>query len=470
MVQLFAKAEKIYPQRVKGRFRTLKWAVMFVLLGIYYAAPWLRYARGPHVPDQAILIDLTGQRGYFFGIEIWPQEVYILVGVLILAAIGLFFATSLLGRVWCGYACPQTVWTDLFTLVELWIQGDRNARRRLDAAPWSVEKLTKKLATHLIWLVIGLATGGAWVFYFNDAPTVIDGIIHRDLPAAVWVWIGALTLSTYFMAGYARENVCSYACPYARFQSAMFDRDTLVVAYSTERGEPRGKHKQGDSWAGRGHCIDCRACVVACPMGIDIRDGLQYECISCSLCIDACNGVMEKLRLPRGLIHYDTQANQEARANSPTAAVGAPRGRMRWIRPRTIFYAAILSLVGSLMLLAILMRTETELNIIHNRSPLYVRLSNGDVRNNYQLKILNKSHFDKTYAVGLKGISVKSAQFLAAGDIAVPALAVPANSVGEFRAQVVTSSQPSGRVSITFDLTDPVTGKSTKHDSYFVNP
>ena len=208
MVQLFEKAAKVYPRRVSGTFRTLKWAAMAALLGIYYGAPWLRYDRGPHVPDQAILIDLTGQRGYFFGIEIWPQEVYLLVGVLVLAAIGLFFATSLFGRAWCGYACPQTVWTDLFTLVEQVIQGDRNARKRLDDGPWTFQKIWKKAVTHAVWLVIGLITGGAWVFYFNDAPTLLENLIHFEVPVVTLAWIVSLTLSTYFLAGFARENIC----------------------------------------------------------------------------------------------------------------------------------------------------------------------------------------------------------------------------------------------------------------------
>ncbi|MBW8880722.1 MAG: cytochrome c oxidase accessory protein CcoG [Asticcacaulis sp.] len=470
MVQLFAKAEKIYPRRVAGTFRNLKWAAMVVLLGIYYGAPWLRYDRGPHVPDQAILIDLAGQRGYFFGVEIWPQEVYLLVGILILAAIGLFFATSLLGRVWCGYACPQTVWTDLFVWVERFVQGDRNARKRLDESSWTFDKVWKKSLTHIIWLLIGLVTGGAWVFYFNDAPTLADGLIHFSLGFDVLAWIVALTLSTYFMAGFARDNVCRYMCPYARFQSAMFDRDTLVISYAAERGEPRGKHKQGTSWDGKGHCIDCDSCVVVCPMGIDIRNGLQIDCISCGLCIDACNNVMDKIALPRGLIHYDTENNQQARAADIAASRTGDKGRMRWVRPRTLFYAAIMTLVGGLMLGAILMRSETDLNIIHNRSPLYVRLSDGDIRNNYQLKVLNKTHFDRDYLVSIIGVDPSEVDLLAAGDLPVRSLRVPANSVGEFRVQVVAGAGGSRRAPVTFLLTDSDTGKAASHDSYFIQP
>ena len=474
--QLFEKAEKIYPRRVAGLFRNLKWLAMIVLLGIYYGAPWLRYDRGPHVPDQAIFIDLVGQRGYFFGIEIWPQEVYLLVGVLILAAIGLFFATSLLGRVWCGYACPQTVWTDLFIWVERFTQGDRNARKRLDEAPWSLEKVWKKGLTHVVWLIIGLLTGGAWVFYFNDAPSLFDDLIHGTAGTLVMVWIIALTLSTYFMAGFARENICAYVCPYARFQSAMFDKDTLIISYAAERGEPRGKHKQGTSWEGRGHCIDCSACVVVCPMGIDIRDGLQSDCISCGLCIDACNDVMEKIMLPRGLIHYDTENNQQARMAQIASGVPGTRGKMKWIRPRTVAYAMILSFVGSLMLGAVLLRTETELSVIHSRSPLYVRLSNGDIRNNYQLKVLNKTHFDRSYVFTVSGLQPKNIALLAAGDAPVRTLSVPANSVGEFRVQMIAAAGGPARLPVTFQLQYPATDrdsaskKTAHHVSYFLKP
>lgn len=481
-MQYFEKAEKIYPRRVKGRFRSLKWIAMIVLLGIYYGAPWLRWDRGPHVPNQAILIDLTGQRGYFFGIEIWPQEVYLLVGVLILAAVGLFFATALLGRVWCGYACPQTVWTDLFVWVERFVQGDRNARRKLDEGPWTFEKVWKKTLTHAVWIVIGALTGGAWVFYFNDAPTLLDHILHLDVSWTVLGWIVALTLSTYFMAGFARENICTYACPYSRFQSAMFDKDTLIVTYEAERGEPRGKHKSGTSWEGRGHCIDCTACVVVCPMGIDIREGLQIECISCGLCVDACNDVMDKVGLPRGLIRYDTENNQLARQQSgaktwrldighkPAAAPVAVKDQYRWVRPRTVYYAVILGIVGGLMLGAIVTRQQTEVNVIHNRAPQFVRLSDGSIRNNYQIKVLNKSHEDRHYSVDVSGIDTSQVTLLAAGDRPVETFDVPANSVGEFRLMVVSgasTTEADKRKEIAIVLRDTQTGKETVGDSYF---
>ena len=242
-IQYFQKEPKIYPKRVWGRYRIIKWVVMVMTLGIYYLTPFIRWDRGLNVPDQAVLIDMANRKAYFFFIEIWPKEVYYLTGILILAAVGLFFTTSLAGRVWCGYTCPQTVWTDLFVWVERIVQGDRNARKKLDDSRWTLEKIRKKVATHMLWVLISMFTGGAWVLYFNDAPTLLDQVLHFDVPWSVLSWIVALTFSTYLMAGFARQQLCKYMCPYARFQSAMFDRDTLIITYDEQRGEPRGKLK-----------------------------------------------------------------------------------------------------------------------------------------------------------------------------------------------------------------------------------
>ncbi len=442
-IQYFAAQRKIYPRRVWGKFRKIKWAAMIALLGIYYSAPWLRWDRGPHAPDQAILIDLNHTRAYFFGLEIWPQEVYYITGILILAAVGLFFATSLFGRVWCGYACPQTVWTDLFIWVERIVQGDRNARKKLDESPWTLEKLYKKSLTHALWLIIGLCTGGAWVFYFNDAPTLADQILHAHIPWSVGGWILALTGSTYLMAGFAREQVCTYMCPYARFQSAMFDRDTLIIAYDKQRGDPRGKHKAGDSWEGRGHCIDCDSCVIVCPMGIDIRNGLQMECIACGLCVDACDNVMQKIGLPKGLIRYDT----ETRIQNPTA-------RNHIIRPRTIWYACIMSVVGGLMLYGLITRSPLELNVIHDRNPLYVMLSDGSLRNGYSITILNKTHEDREYSLTLTGLKNAQLHVQSNQEQDLKHLKVFADSVGHFRIFVTAPQQKESRQEIVFTIDD----------------
>lgn len=452
-IQLFKKQQKIYPRRVWGRFRKLKWAVMVTLLTIYYGAPWLRWYRGEQSPDQAILIDLNRTRAYFFGIEIWPQEVYYITGILILAAVGLFFVTSLFGRVWCGYACPQTVWTDLFVWVERIIQGDRNARKKLDESRWTLEKIRKKGLTHLIWLLIGLCTGGAWVFYFNDAPTLLDQIIHFDVPWSVGGWILGLTFSTYLMAGFAREQVCTYMCPYSRFQSAMFDKDTLIIAYDEARGEPRGKHKAGDSWEGKGHCIDCDSCVVVCPMGIDIRHGLQMECIACGLCVDACDNVMEKIGLPKGLIRYDTESGN----------------KINLLRPRTLWYAGILSLVGCLMLYSLLTRAPVELNVVHDRNPLFVKLSDGSVRNGYNITIINKRHEDKTFALKVVGIENGSVYVQASGDITAENLPVLADSTGHFRIFLAAEQQAVARREIMFEVREAGSEITASKDTIFIS-
>ena len=462
-ISLFEKQRKIYARRVWGRYRKLKWLAMVMLLGIYYFTPWIRWDRGPNAPDQAVLIDMPARRAYFFGIEIWPQEVYLLVGILILAAVGLFFVTSLLGRVWCGYACPQTVWTDLFVWVERIVQGDRNARMKLDQMPWTMEKIWKIGLTHIIWIIIGLCTGGAWVFYFNDAPTLADQIVHMSVPWSVSGWIVALTGSTYLMAGFAREQVCAYMCPYARFQSAMFDRDTLIITYDKERGEPRGKHKAGDSWEGRGHCIDCDSCVVVCPVGIDIRNGLQYQCISCGLCVDACNSVMDKIGLPHGLIRYDTENNQEARARHP-----GWKDQMRWLRPRTVYYMAILSAVAGLMLYAILTRSPLELNVIHNRNPLFVVLSDGSIRNSYTIKILNKTHEDRSFALMVEGLPDAVLKLQGAGELQASHIAVLADSVGQIRLLIDAPKSNDERNAIAFVVKDNDTGTEARHDTYFI--
>ncbi|MFC3052758.1 cytochrome c oxidase accessory protein CcoG [Kordiimonas pumila] len=461
-LKLFVKKERIFPKRVWGKFRKIKWLSMVTLLGIYYLAPFIRWDRGPHAPDQAILIDMPARRAYFFFIEIWPQEVYYLTGLLILAAIGLFLVTSLLGRVWCGYACPQTVWTDLFVWVERIVQGDRAKRQRLYQAPWSFEKLWKLGLTHSAWLVIGMLTGGAWVFYFNDAPTLIEQIVHLDVPWSVLGWIIALTLSTYVMAGFAREQVCIYMCPYARFQSAMFDKDTLVIGYDELRGEQRGKHKKGESWEGRGHCIDCTACVQVCPVGIDIRDGLQMECIACGLCIDACNDIMHKLELPPDLIRYDTPHNQECRKE------GKPE-YFSLFRLRTFYYIAIMTVVGGAILFGLLNRSETELHVLHDRNPMFVQLSNGDIRNGYDIKILNKTQEDRIFSLSAEGLTGLTLKAQGAGELDAGSLLVFADSVGHFRVFAFAPKPETTRSDIRFVLQEKETEAREEYETLFVS-
>ena len=459
--QYFAKQEKIYPKRVWGKYRKLKWLAMIITLGIYYLTPFLRWNRGPNAPDQAVLIDLNNAKAYWFWIEIWPQEVYILTGILILAAIGLFFVTSMFGRVWCGYFCPQTVWTDLFVWVERIVQGDRNARKKLHDSKWTFDKIKKIGLTHFIWLVIAWATAGSFVLYFNDAPTLVRSFFEFNVSPTVFAFIIGLTFSTYLMAGFAREQVCTYMCPYARFQSAMFDKDTLIIGYDEKRGEPRGKHKKGDSWENRGHCIDCTACVQVCPMGIDIRDGLQMECIACGLCVDACNNIMDKVDLPRGLIRYDT-------SNHMAAEVKGGKEKFKFLRIRTFYYVAILSIVGFTMLYSLITRSELELHVLHDRNPVFVQLSNGEIRNGYVLKILNKTHDNNTYKISVSGIDNPKIDVKGAGRMNKNSLYVPADSVGSYHLYLSANLEPSKRRDIIFTLVDETGKLSSSYDSVFV--
>ncbi|MBY0431205.1 MAG: cytochrome c oxidase accessory protein CcoG, partial [Rhodospirillales bacterium] len=354
----------------------LKWIAMIVLMGIYFIGPFLRWDRGPGAPDQAILIDMPGERAYFFSIEIWPQEVYYLTGILILAAIGLFFVTALLGRVWCGFTCWQTVWTDFYVWIEEMFEGDRNARIKLDAGPWTTSKILRKTGKHTIWAVFSLLTGMAFVFYCQDAFQGTKAIFSGQATATTYGFVALFGGLTYLLAGWAREQVCIYMCPWPRFQAAMFDEDSLVVTYEAWRGEPRSHAKRGETFEGRGHCVDCRMCVQVCPTGIDIRDGSQLACIGCALCVDACNGVMDRFGLPRGLISYDSTANMVARSK------GEPT-RIRLVRGRTVAYICVLAVVGALMVYSLATRHTTEVNVLQERSPLYVPLSNGTIRNGY---------------------------------------------------------------------------------------
>jgi cytochrome c oxidase accessory protein FixG len=406
---LYATRSKIYPKEAHGRFRRIKWIVMLVALAIYYGVPWLRIDRGADLPHQAVLLDMEHNRFFFFFLEIWPQEFYYVTGLLVLGALALFLVTALAGRVWCGYACPQTVWTDLMIAIERFWQGDRNARMRLDKAPWSASKVFKKVMTHASWLVVGLLTGGAMVFYFRDAPTLARELVTGTAPTVAYVFLGVFTLTTYLLGGIAREQVCIYMCPWPRIQGAMVDRYTLLISYHTERGEPRGAHKKGQSWEGRGDCIDCTACVAVCPMGIDIRDGSQLECIQCALCIDACDDIMDKVGRPRGLIAYDTISRRES--------AGREHEPFQPIRARTMLYAGLFSLVGLVMLVTWWNRTVLEINVLHDRNPPFVRLSDGGVRNGYTVKILNKLHEPRSFHLSVRGLDGASLSVVgASGD------------------------------------------------------
>ena len=460
---LYASRPRIHPKLAQGTYRRLKWIVMAVTLGIYYLTPWLRWDRGPNAPDQAVLLDFPARRFYFFFIEIWPQEIYYVTGLLILAAVGLFLVTSLAGRVWCGYTCPQTVWTDLFIAIERLVEGDRNARIKLDRAPWTGGKVVRKAVKHALWLVVAVGTGGAWVFYFADAPTLAGQLLTLQAPSVAYVFIGILTFTTYALGGLAREQVCIYMCPWPRIQGAMLDEETLVVTYHPARGEPRGSHRAGEAWDARGHCIDCNQCVAVCPMGIDIRNGQQFECITCALCIDACDGVMGKLGLPKGLISYDTLAGVQKQA-------AGEKRRLRLVRPRTIFYALILVAVGAVMLATLLTRASLELNIQRDRNPLYVLLADGSIRNGYTVKILNKAHDERRFELSVEGLP--RAALTVVGQDDGDGLEVPADSLRSFRVflAVPPAQIRPGSADLTFVIRDRVDGRQATQANVFIAP
>jgi cytochrome c oxidase accessory protein FixG len=433
---LYESRKKIFPKRAQGRFRRLKWLVMLVTLGIYYLTPWIRWDRGPFAPDQAVLVDLAGRRFYFFFIEIWPQEFFFVAGLLVMAGFGLFLLTSAVGRAWCGYACPQTVWVDLFLAVERFVEGDRNARMKLDAGPWTVAKLLKWTAKHAIWIAIAIATGGAWIFYFADAPSLALDFATGQAALAAYSTVAILTATTYVLGGLMREQVCIYMCPWPRIQGAMLDEHSLTVTYNDWRGEPRGRHAKKAVAAGQavGDCVDCNACVTVCPMGIDIRDGQQMACITCALCIDACDGVMDKIGKPRGLIAYATLDEYDANMALATGAstvidprrVRTPDGNFvqavrhfDWkilLRPRTLLYMGVWLAVGIGLVFALLSRDRLEINVLHDRNPQFVMESDGSIRNGYTIRLLNMIPEPRTVLLSLDGLPEATMKVVGIGD------------------------------------------------------
>jgi cytochrome c oxidase accessory protein FixG len=492
---LYAARKKIYPKRAEGDFRRFKWIVMAITLGIYYLAPWIRWDRGPYAPDQAILLDLANRRFYFFFIEIWPQEFYFVAGLLVMAGLGLFLVTTAVGRAWCGYTCPQTVWVDLFLVVERAVEGDRNARIKLDSAPWTFDKIWKRTAKHAIWIIIGMLTGGAWVFYFANAPELAQDLVTFHAPSVAYFTIAILTATTYVFGGLMREQVCTYMCPWPRIQAAMLDENSLVVTYNDWRGEPRsrGTKKAAAAHQAVGDCVDCNACVAVCPMGIDIRDGLQLECITCALCIDACNGVMDKLGRERGLIGYSTLSDYTSNMALATAGNMVPidPARVRdaggrfvaavrhfnWrviFRPRIILYAVLWSLVGIGMLIALGLRDRLQLDVLHDRNPQYVLESDGAIRNGYTVKILNMKAEPRAVTLSMRGMP--GATISIAGESGSRGAAfnadVEPDSVRTIKLYVTVpkGQLPDGTQDFTFHVDYRPTGETYDYRASFVAP
>ena len=386
---LYAAREKVYPREIDGRFARLRVLSVWVLLGIFYLLPWLNWNG-----RQGVLFDLPARKFFIFGLVFWPQDFIFLTWLLIIAALSLFFFTAVGGRLWCGYACPQTVWTESFMWMERFAEGDRNARVKLDRAPWSAHKLARKSLKQFMWITFALWTGFTFVGYFTPIRTLADGVMAWTLGPWEMFWIVFYGFATYGNAGYLREQVCKYMCPYARFQSAMFDRDTLIITYDEERGEPRGARKRGTDprSEGKGDCIDCTWCVQVCPTGIDIRHGLQIECIACAACVDACDTVMDKMGSPRGLIRYTTE---NALEHKPS----------RLLRPRVLIYGGLLLALTTGFVVALMLRSPVSLDVLRDRNSLYRVTDDGQVDNVYTLRILNKTESAQDFRIEARGAS-----------------------------------------------------------------
>lgn len=500
---MYVSERKVYPREVSGRLNTLRVAAVFWLLGMFYVFPWLRWDG-----RQAVLFDLPARKFHVFGLTFWPQDFLFLALLLIIAALALFFFTALAGRLFCGYACPQTVWTEVFLWMERWTEGERNKRMRLDAGPWTREKLLRKGAKHTLWVVFALWTGFTFVGFFTPITELAERLPTLDWGGWETFWVLFYALATWGNAGFLREQVCKYMCPYARFQSAMFDRNTLIIAYDPMRGEPRGPRRRGlGSVAQRarglldqivaydyvfraalhptaadnrvqaagtitlggigevaeplpkfatealGDCIDCTMCVQVCPTGIDIRNGLQYECIACGACIDACDDVMDKMGFERGLIRYSTQ---NAIDNKPT----------RVLRPRVLVYGALLLVLSVAWVAGVNMRSPLIVEVLRDRNALYRAVGGGEVENDYTIKLVNKTDQAGTYRIviegGAPGIELRGSGLDAvhAGPqqvISVPVIVVAPDSL-------------KGRHSLTFRVETAAGDASETVDSSFFGP
>jgi cytochrome c oxidase accessory protein FixG len=413
VVSLYQKQRKIYARAVSGWFAAWRWALVWATQLVFYGLPWLEWnAR------QAVLFDLGARRFYIFGLVLYPQDFIYLTALLLISAYSLFLFTAVAGRLWCGYACPQTVYTEIFMWVERRFEGDRGARMKLDAAPWSLGKLARKSGKQAAWVAIALWTGFTFVGYFTPIRTLGASAIGLGFGPWETFWVFFYGLATYGNAGFLREQVCKYMCPYARFQSAMFDRDTLIISYDRERGEPRGARgrKTDLKAANLGHCIDCGLCVHVCPTGIDIRKGLQYECIGCAACVDVCNGVMDKMQYPRGLIRYDT-------LNGMASHLSRSQELKRVARPRVIVYGSILLLITLTLGASIALRTPFKVDVVRDRGALARIVEDGYVENVYRLQVMNATEQAQRYRItarGLADLGVQVGSNDAAGKTRVP--------------------------------------------------
>jgi cytochrome c oxidase accessory protein FixG len=463
-VPFYTETGNARPRSVKGRFRDYKWWLMALTLAWWHLAPFMRWDRGPASPDQAILIDMAGRRAYFFFIEIWPQEVYYLTGMLLIAAIVLFMMSAMAGRIWCGFLCWQTVYTDLFVAVERKILGDRNARIAFSQQPLSLGKIARIALVNLCWMVISAACGIGFVLWFGDAFQTLRDIFTAQASLQTYLFITIIGGFCFLLAGYTRERVCVYMCPYARIQSGMFDEHSLIVSYEAWRGEPREHVKGTPDFSKRGHCVDCGLCVQSCPTGIDIRRGTQLACIGCGLCVDACNGVMERFGLPKNLISYDSSFNMVARSKGQ-------KPQYKLIRPRTVIYMTVVAVAGTAILTSLLLRSDTRVDVLHARAPLAVSLSGGKARNGYDYKILNMARDQRNFSLEVPA-DPESIITVVGGETAHKvALTATPDSVSTFHIYVNEDrGNDTGNRPLTFLLTDSTSGKMVSSTSFFAQP
>jgi cytochrome c oxidase accessory protein FixG len=431
-VGLYTAAAKIYPREVSGRFNSLRVSAAFILLGIFYLMPWLNIGDHP-----AVLFDLPARQFFVFGLIFWPQDFYLLTWLLVIAGFSLFFFTALGGRLWCGYACPQTVWTEVFLALERWAEGRRNVRIKLDAAPWSLHKLRKKTLKQILWVSFALWTGFSFVGYFVPIRIVGSQILAGTIGGWALFWLLFYAFATYGNAGYLREQVCKYMCPYARFQSAMFDQDTLIIGYDHQRGEPRGGRAAGSAQGAKrlGDCVNCTACVQVCPTGIDIRDGLQSDCIACGACADICNQVMAKIGYAPGLIRYATQNELEGKSR-------------RILRPRIVIYAVLLLLLIGGFAAALFHRSPVQAQVLRDRNALYRLVENDVVQNSYTLKLVNKTNLAHDYIVVVNAADDAPIRILQTGLLHVAPLGIAAFSI------TLEGSRIRGRNEISLQIRD----------------
>ena len=437
---LYAVRQKIYPRAVTGLYANLRWAAVFLTQALYYGLPWLSWDG-----RQAVLFDLVNRKFYIFGLVLWPQDFIFLTGLLVIAALSLFLFTAVAGRLWCGYACPQTVYTEIFLWLERVIEGDRPKRMKLDQEPMSPRKFAIKFAKHAAWIAVAFWTGFTFVGYFTPIKTLATELVHFNVGPWETFWIIFYGFATYGNAGFMREQVCKYMCPYARFQGVMFDPDTLIITYDATRGEPRGPRRKGEDprAKGLGDCVDCSICVQVCPTGIDIRNGLQYECIGCGACIDACNQVMDKMGYPRGLIRYSTENVMKHKYSD--------REILRHVlRPRVIVYGVILLVAVGLLVTALALRIPLQFDVIRDRNALARETAEGLVENSYRLNVINMDDRDHTYRLTVSGIEGAQVE-LDAVPLTVPALSSRLVAV---RVKADPAAVPGRTVRLEFRLMD----------------